>query len=155
MELHPIKLAHIRPSRVHVEVAVANPRISPGEARRFTPSTTNLQMGHGDVQEGPKLLVSLGCELVWKEDQLIDGKAPYVLEAQVTGLAVWDRAEIDDGTVLLWAKQGAPYTLFPYLRALVTEVSALIGYPPVVLPLLVLPFSRTLPDKIPTHDPGE
>ena len=49
MELHPIKLAHIRPSRVHVEVAVANPRISPGEARRFTPSTTNLQMGHGDV----------------------------------------------------------------------------------------------------------
>ncbi len=141
MKTHPINLLAVRATRVQYEAMVPDIMVKPEARSLAVPSKTKMQMGHGEIENGPppRIQVALGCEVVFDEKHFIGDEAPYSLSAQVQGIATWDREEIDDDTVKLWAVQSAPYTLLPYLRALVAQITALSGFPPLTLPLLVLP----------------
>ncbi len=138
-EPHAVHILSVRPTRIKLRVRLTDATVNAETKEAMTPKGFRLGSGHGDIDDdGPSIQVFLRCEVIFGAEDAQGGEQPYELEAEVGGLATWDRSEIDDSTVLVWAEIGSPYALLPYLRALVSDLTARTGFPPVHLPLMVV-----------------
>lgn len=70
-----------------------------------------------------------------------NGKNPFDIEVQITGhfrIVSEDGAEADADTVSCMMNQNSYAILFPYLRAIITNLTATANIPPIVLPVINL-----------------
>lgn len=136
---HPIRLTSVVARSIQFDVKYVAKSVEPEARDTLLPTTFNFTWGIGEMLEGHVVEVGLGVDVAFAEDQLRDGTPPYELKVEVVGVAVWDPDAIPDDVVKAWGQRGSPYALFPYLRELVSDLTARSGFPTVTLPLMVLP----------------
>ena len=139
--LHPIQLSKALPFAVQFRgLREPHPDLPDPDFEDVT-----ISSGHSDYDAAKKrILVVLGVHLMRSAEEEEGQKAlPYEFRVEMAG-EFRVREEMDAAKLTRWANAIAPYVLFPYLRAFVSNLTRRCGYRPFDLPLLVLP---TGPDR--------
>jgi len=92
----------------------------------------DIDFGHSIAVRNNEAQVSVKCVLFRKAKK---EEKPFHLEVQMTGIFQF-QTELEGEELKNILKQQAINILFPYLRALISNITVNAGLPPVILPLI-------------------
>ncbi len=103
-----------------------NPEYTGGKANM------DIDFGHSMAIKNNEARVSLRCMLFRKAKK---EEKPFHLEVYTTGIFEF-QTELEGEELKSILRQQALNILFPYLRALITNITGSSGFPPIVLPII-------------------
>ncbi len=103
-----------------------NPEYTGGKAKM------DVDFGHAVAVKNNEARVSLRCMLFRKAKK---EEKPFHLEVHMTGIFEF-QTELEGEELNSIIRQQAINTLFPYLRALISNITGNTGLPPIILPLI-------------------
>ncbi len=103
-----------------------NPEYTGGKANM------DIDFGHSMAVKNNEARVSLRCMLFRKAKK---EEKPFHLEVQMTGIFEF-QTELEGEELNNILRQQAVNILFPYLRALISNITVNTGLPPIILPLI-------------------
>lgn len=130
-KLHGIQLASVGV----IELSIKANQL-PNEDIDDQPSDLSIKSGHGEYDEDEKT-IQVGLQLEYGMEDESD--TPYSMRIELFGNFEIDEKNFNKQYISNWAKENAPFILFPFLREHAYALPIRCGFDPLILPLLHLP----------------
>jgi len=143
LNTHPVQLRRVVPVVIQFRsLQEPNPEY-PGP----NPEQILVSLSHTEYDETRKsMYVILGVGLSRSAaGGTVGPTLPYEFRVEMLGEFTPAAGEIPKERFTEWVGRIAPFILFPYMRALLSEITGRCGFRPFDLPLLVLPTRSVLP----------
>ena len=136
LSLHPIQLEFVAVRELTIRV-----KAPPRRSYELPDGTCGYGNSVSDFDEETRKF-QVGAVVTIGDSEFSSPAIPLYLRVELIGGFIAKDKNLTPEQVLAWAKQGAHFTLVPYLREQVAALTGRAGFTPILIPLIQIPTEK-------------